>query len=210
MLKVAIFDDIEERLLSLKFLLDSTEHIKCVGTFTNCINLESSLACDPDVVLMDIRMPNVDGITATRQIKSLYPSIKVIIQTVFDDDEKIFLSLKAGAEGYILKSTSNEKVIQYIEDVYNGGAVMNPSIALRVTKFFNNTDNTVHQLSQELTVREKEILHLLTDGLSYKMVAANLDITYNTVNSHIKKIYEKLSVNSLGEAISLAIKNRIV
>ncbi len=210
MLKVAIFDDIEERLLSLKTLIDSTEHIKCVGTFTNCFNLESSLACDPDIVLMDIRMPKVDGITATRQIKSLYPSIKVIIQTVFDDDEKIFLSLKAGAEGYILKSTSNEKIIQYIEDVFNGGAVMNPSIALRVTKFFNNNDYSNHQLSQELTVREKEILQLLTEGLSYKMVAANLDITYNTVNSHIKKIYEKLSVNSMGEAISLAIKNRIV
>lgn len=210
MLKVAIFDDIEERLLSLKTLIDSTEHIKCVGTFTNCFNLESSLACDPDIVLMDIRMPKVDGITATRQIKSLYPSIKVIIQTVFDDDEKIFLSLKAGAEGYILKSTSNEKIIQYIEDVFNGGAVMNPSIALRVTKFFNNNDYSNYQLSQELTVREKEILQLLTEGLSYKMVAANLDITYNTVNSHIKKIYEKLSVNSMGEAISLAIKNRIV
>ena len=210
MLKVAIFDDIEERLLSLKTLIDSTEHIKCVGTFTNCFNLESSLACDPDIVLMDIRMPKVDGITATRQIKSLYPSIKVIIQTVFDDDEKIFLSLKAGAEGYILKSTSNEKIIQYIEDVFNGGAVMNPSIALRVTKFFNNNDYSNHQLSQELTVREKEILQLLTEGLSYKMVAANLEITYNTVNSHIKKIYEKLSVNSMGEAISLAIKNRIV
>jgi DNA-binding NarL/FixJ family response regulator len=152
----------------------------------------------------------MDGITATTKIKQLYPGIKVIMQTVFDDDEKIFLSLKAGAEGYILKSTTGDKIIQCIEDVFNGGAVMTPSIALRVAKFFNSEETSQKQLSQVLTAREKEVLTLLTEGLSYKMVASRLEITYNTVNAHIKKIYEKLSVNSLGEAISMAIKNRIV
>ena len=210
MIRVVVFDDSEERLVSLTALFSINENIECVGTYSDCINYESKLLSNPDVILMDIRMPTIDGIFATAKIKQLYPGIKVIMQTVFDDDEKIFLSLKAGAEGYILKSTTGEKVIQCIEDVFNGGAVMTPSIALRVARFFNTEQDSKNLLSQELTPREKEVLILLTEGLSYKMVAARLDITYNTVNAHIKKIYEKLSVNSLGEAISMAIKNRIV
>ena len=210
MIRVAVFDDSPERLISLTALFTINDQIDCVGTFPDGINFESKLKCNPDVILMDIRMPVMDGITATIKIKQLYPDIKVIMQTVFDDDEKIFLSLKAGAEGYILKSTTGEKIIQCIEDVFNGGAVMTPSIALRVAKFFNTAETSQKQLSQNLTAREKEVLVLLTEGLSYKMVASRLDITYNTVNAHIKKIYEKLSVNSLGEAISIAIKNRIV
>ena len=210
MIRVVVFDDSEERLVSLTALFSINDQIDCVGTYSDCINFESKLSSNPDVILMDIRMPAMDGITATTKIKELYPGIKVIMQTVFDDDEKIFLSLKAGAEGYILKSTTGEKIIQCIEDVFNGGAVMTPSIALRVAKFFNTDQQAKTQLTQELTPREKDVLVLLTEGLSYKMVASRLDITYNTVNAHIKKIYEKLSVNSLGEAISIAIKNRIV
>jgi DNA-binding NarL/FixJ family response regulator len=210
MIRVVVFDDSEERLVSLTALFSINNQIDCVGTFSDCTNFESKLNSNPDVILMDIRMPVMDGITATTKIKQLYPGIKVIMQTVFDDDEKIFLSLKAGAEGYILKSTTGEKIIQCIEDVFNGGAVMTPSIALRVAKFFNSEETSQKQLSQVLTAREKEVLTLLTEGLSYKMVASRLEITYNTVNAHIKKIYEKLSVNSLGEAISMAIKNRIV
>jgi len=210
MIRVVVFDDSEERLVSLTALFSINDQIDCVGTFSDCTNFESKLKNNPDVILMDIRMPTMDGITATTKIKQLYPGIKVIMQTVFDDDEKIFLSLKAGAEGYILKSTTGEKIIQCIEDVFNGGAVMTPSIALRVAKFFKSVETSKTQLSQELTAREKEVLVLLTEGLSYKMVASRLEITYNTVNAHIKKIYEKLSVNSLGEAISMAIKNRIV
>ena len=210
MIRVVVFDDSEERLVSLTALFSINEQIECVGTYTDCINYASKLQSNPDVILMDIRMPTIDGIFATAKIKELYPGIKVIMQTVFDDDEKIFLSLKAGAEGYILKSTPGEKIIQCIEDVFNGGAVMTPSIALRVAKYFNTEKSPKNLLSQDLTNREKEVLLLLTEGLSYKMVASRLDITYNTVNAHIKKIYEKLSVNSLGEAISMAIKNRIV
>ena len=210
MIRVVVFDDSEERLVSLTALFSINDQIDCVGTYSDCINFESKLSSNPDVILMDIRMPAMDGITATAKIKELYPGIKVIMQTVFDDDEKIFLSLKAGAEGYILKSTTGEKIIQCIEDVFNGGAVMTPSIALRVAKFFNTDQKSKTHLTQELTPREKDVLVLLTEGLSYKMVASRLDITYNTVNAHIKKIYEKLSVNSLGEAISIAIKNRIV
>jgi len=210
MIRVVVFDDSEERLTSLKALFNLSDQISCIGTFSDCTNFESKLSDNPDVILMDIRMPLMDGITATLKIKEAYPLMKVIMQTVFDDDEKIFLSLKAGAEGYILKSTTGEKVIQCIEDVYNGGAVMTPSIAMRVAKFFNSAEKSNSLLSQELTPREREVLTLLTQGLSYKMVASKLEISYNTVNAHIKRIYEKLSVNSLGEAISIAIRNRIV
>lgn len=130
------------------------------------------------------------------------------MQTVFEDEEKIFASLQAGAEGYILKNASAEKITQSIEDVYQGGAYMTPSVALRVTQYFNKRQQQKEEY--KLTPKEKEVLKLLSDGLSYKMVADKLGISYFTVNAHIKKIYEKLHVHSLGEAVSLALKNKIV
>ena len=162
----------------------------------------------PDVVLMDIAMPNVDGISGVALIKKRFPDIKIIMQTIFEDDEKIFASLQAGAEGYILKNASAEKITQSIEEVYQGGAYMTPSVALKVMQYFNKPLHTNEEY--KLTPKEKEVLKLLSDGLSYKMVADKLGISYYTVNAHIKKIYEKLHVHSLGEAVSLALKNKIV
>jgi DNA-binding NarL/FixJ family response regulator len=159
-------------------------------------------------VLMDIEMPHVNGINGVATIKKYFPEIRIIMQTVFDDDEKIFASLQAGAEGYILKKASAEKITQSIEEVYQGGAYMTPSVALRVMKFFNKTHEQNNQY--DLTAKEREVLKLLADGLSYKMAADRMGISYFTVNSHVKKIYEKLHVHSLGEAVSLALKNRIV
>jgi len=162
----------------------------------------------PDVVLMDIAMPIVDGISGVSIIKKNFPAIRIIMQTVYEDEEKIFASLKAGAEGYILKNASAEKITQSIEEVYQGGAYMTPSVALRVMNYFNKPDQEEDKYN--LTAREKEVLKLLSEGLSYKMVADSLGISYFTVNAHIKKIYEKLHVHSLGEAVSLALKNKIV
>lgn len=210
MIRVMIFDDHRERRESLTALLSEATGIVCVGSFEDCSRLRDYISeLKPDVILMDLRMPGIDGIQATRIVKESAPSTKVIIQTVFDDDDNIFNSLRAGAEGYILKNTGEDKVLQSIHDVHAGGAVITPSIALRITRFFNEK-NQARQEVLDLTPREKEVLSLLTEGLSYKMVGSRLDISYNTVNSHIKKIYEKLSVNSVGEAISLAIKNRLV
>lgn len=209
-MRILVYDDNDERRESLLALFRFQENIFCLGAFADCSNIQEQVKTyQPDLILMDIRMPGMDGIEATRLIKSINPNIKVIMQTVFEDDEHIFSSLKAGAEGYMLKSTSAEKILQCINDVIQGGAVMTPSIALKVTKFFNQ-EITQTTSDQHLTPRELEILRLLTDGLSYKMIAGNLDIAYNTVNSHIRKIYQKLEVNSLGEAISIAIKNQIV
>lgn len=212
MIKVVIYDDNKHRRDSLEALMFLNESMQCIGSFPDCSNvLEDIINTKPDIVLMDIEMPNTDGISGVKIIKTNFPHIRIIMQTVFEDEEKIFASLQAGAEGYILKNASAEKITQCIEEVYLGGAYMTPSVALRVTKFFNqNNDKEIITTDYKLTLKETEVLKLLSEGNSYKMVADNMGISYFTVNSHIKKIYEKLHVHSLGEAVSLAFKNKIV
>lgn len=210
MIEVVVYDDNEPRRKSLEALLMLSEGVKCIGSFNDCSTVLTDMEkLQPTLVLMDIEMPNVNGIEGVKIIKRKYPAIKIIMQTVFEDEEKIFAALQAGAEGYILKNAPAEKILQSIIEVSNGGAFMTPSVALRVMKHFNNkpeSDNS--QLN--LTTKEKEVLKNLTDGMSYKMVADKMGISFYTVNSHIKKIYEKLHVHSLGEAISYAMKNKIV
>ena len=207
MIRVVIYDDHPQRCESLKALILLSGDMECVGVFHDCSHvLEEMRRLNPDIVLMDISMPNVDGISGVQKIKKEFPQVRVIMQTVFTDEARIFASLQAGAEGYILKNASAEKIIESIKEVYAGGASMTPSIALRVMKYFNQEKSTDFHLTQ----KEKEVLTLLADGNSYKMVADNLGIAYNTVNAHVRKIYEKLHVHSIGEAVSVALKNRIV
>ncbi|MEZ5047229.1 MAG: response regulator transcription factor [Chitinophagaceae bacterium] len=210
MIEVVIYDDNAERCTMIKDLMQINENLHCIGSFDDCSTILNDMkVLQPDIVLMDIEMPNVNGIEGVRLIKQHFPSIKVIMQTVFDDDEKIFASIQAGAEGYILKNTSADSLLQSIVEVYEGGAFMTPSVAIKVIKYFNSQT----KFSKEefnLTIKEKEVLSYLSNGLSYKMVAEKMTISYNTVNTHIKNIYQKLHVNSLGEAISLAIKNKLV
>lgn len=210
MIRVVIYDDNPSRRDSLMALLQLSDNMECAGAFNDCSGvLKDMEQCNPDVVLMDIEMPNVDGIEGVKIIKENFPGIKVIMQTVFEDNEKIFAALQHGAEGYILKKASIQSITQSIEEVYNGGAFMTPSVALRVMRFFGQSDKAVTP-NYNLTPKESEVLQLLADGLSYKMVADKLDISYYTVNSHVKKIYEKLQVHSIGQAVSIAIKNKIV
>ena len=140
MIKIVIYDDHRQRCESLKALLSLTEDMDCVGTFGDCSHvLEDMRTLQPDVVLMDIEMPVVDGISGVITIKKEFPQVRIIMQTVFEDEARIFASLQAGAEGYILKNASADKIVQSIREVYEGGASMTPSVALRVMKYFNQS-----------------------------------------------------------------------
>ncbi|WMW76978.1 response regulator transcription factor [Flavobacterium sp. 20NA77.7] len=197
-IRIFIYDDSAERRDSLKALLHLNTNIKVVGEAMNCMNVIDEMDYFyPDVVLMDINMPEVDGIEGLKQIKFKHPEVKVLIQTAYDDSDKIFTSIKNGASGYILKNDSPQRILQAIEEVYQGGASMNPAIAQKVLDFFIPVES-----ENCLSPKENEVLALLAEGLSYKMVASKLDISYTTVNTHTKHIYEKLHISSLGEAIA--------
>ena len=209
-IRVAIFDDNHERLQSLKLLIEMQSDLLCAGVFPNANsalkNVESS---QPDIILMDIEMPGITGIEAVQIIKGKHPKITIIMQTVFEDEERIFEAIKSGASGYILKKTNPDKILESIRDASEGGSPMTPVIATKVLSFFREKPGQASE-NYELTGREKEILSLLTKGLSYKMIAAEIDVSYHTVNAHLRNIYAKLHVNSLGEAVAKAIKERLV
>jgi DNA-binding NarL/FixJ family response regulator len=202
-IRVFIYDDNEARRDSLKALIEMSPEMTYCGESANCMNVKSEMeSCFPDVVLMDINMPNVNGINGLKQIRDNYPHIKVLMQTVFDDPNTIFECIRNGASGYVLKQDSPQRLLQAIQDVYDGGAVMNPGIALKVLEYFSP-----NKIEHTLSKREKDVLELLAQGLSYKMIADKLFLSFNTVNSHVKRIYEKLHVSSLGEAIAFYYKN---
>lgn len=209
-MKVAIFDDNLSRLESLQMLLNGVDQFDFVGAFLECTDIENKIKkCKPDVVLMDIDMPVVNGIEATEQLKSAFPEIKVIIQTVFEDEDRIIAAICAGADGYILKQKSPIQLLDGITEVFEGGAPMTPVVARKVLKIFSRTTSSSNE-DISLTKREKEILGLLVEGLSYKMIADQCSISYATVNTHISHIYEKLQVNSVAGAVSRAIREKLV
>jgi DNA-binding NarL/FixJ family response regulator len=202
-IRVFIYDDSHERIDSLKSLLLLDDQLEVVGEGENCSNVIKDMEkCRPDIVLMDINMPVSNGLDGLRAIKSTYPEIKVLMQTAFDDSDKIFESIRNGASGYILKSDKPLKILESIQEVMRGGASMNPAIAQKVLDFF-----LPKKFDNPLSPKETEVLALLSEGLSYKMVADRLGISYSTVNTHTKRIYEKLHISSLGEAIAFYYKN---
>lgn len=211
MIKVAIFEDNRSLREGLAALIGGTPGFQCIGDFPNCNNLLKNIAqAKPDVVLMDIEMPGINGIEAVFMIKEEFPDIKILMETIFDDDEKIFNSICAGAEGYILKHTSPADIMEAIKEIYEGGSPMTPSIANRVLKMVKTKPEIHNKESFDLSAREKEILTCLVKGMSYKMVADTCFISVDTVNVHIKNIYRKLQVHSKSEAVVKAIKGKIV
>jgi len=159
---------------------------------------------------MDIELPGgVSGIEATRQIKEHYPEIQILILTVFDDADKIFQSLCAGGSGYLLKDSQPEDIIQALQDVERGGSPLSPSIARRVVHFFQN-NAVYHTQNYKLTPKEKEVLQQMVYGKSYKMVSESLNVSLETIKTHVKNVYKKLHVNSNAEAVAKAIRNGIV
>ena len=213
-LRIAIFDDNKNIRESIAMLLKTVKEFEVVGSFSHVLDcVDDVKSCQPDVVLMDIEMPGMTGIEAVKAIKKEYPQIQILMQTVFEDDDRVFDSICAGASGYILKNFLNVKLIDSIRELQYGGSPMSPSIARKVlTKMQQIPDAVKPEAAPDyhLTSREKEVLACIVNGLAYKMIADQLHISYETVRSHVKKIYEKLHVASLTEAVSKAMKERIV
>jgi len=211
MIKVAIFEDNRSLREGLATMIGGTAGFECVGAFPNCNHLLKNISqAKPDVVLMDIEMPGISGIEAVAMIKEEFPEMKVLMETIFDDDEKIFNSICAGAEGYILKHTPPAEIMEAIQEIHEGGSPMTPSIANRVLKMVKQRPEPGNKESFDLSAREKEILTCLVKGMSYKMVADTCFISIETVNVHIKNIYRKLQVHSKSEAVIKAIRGKIV
>ena len=196
----------------LSTLIAFTNGFELAGSFVNCSDCEIQVkALHPDVILMDIEMPETNGLEGIRKIRQINADVKIIVLTVFEDNQNVFDAICSGANGYLLKKSSPTQIVEAILDVLEGGAPMTPSIANKVLKLLADSNLSVQQKNDYgLTKREKEILHSLVNGNSYKMIAAEQDITIDTVKSHLKKIYQKLQVHSQTEAVAKALKNRIV
>ena len=209
--RVVIFEDRKTVRDAITLLVKGTAGLELAGAFPDCNNVVSNIiSTTPDVVLMDIEMPGMNGIAAVKLIKQHFPKITVVMQTVFEDDEKIFAAICAGASGYILKKIPPAALIEAIYEVYNGGAPLTGSIASKVLQMFQKNVVSSNDEIASLSTREKEILQCLVNGRSYKMIAEYCNISYDTVRFHIKNIYEKLHVNSMTGAVAKAINEHIV
>jgi DNA-binding NarL/FixJ family response regulator len=202
MIKIAIVEDNDTLRMSLTSLFNRVEGMKCITSLSNLLNVVSEIGkAMPDIILMDIGLPNISGIEGVRTVKTHFSSIQIMMFTVFDDDENIFDAIRAGASGYLLKKTPSEEIVRSIRDLYEGGAPMTASIARRVLQSFQSAPSTVIADFQ-LTVREDEILYSLVDGLSYKKIADKYCVSVSTIGTHICNIYHKLHVNSRAEAVA--------
>jgi DNA-binding NarL/FixJ family response regulator len=206
-IKIAIFEDNDRLRESLVALFKGMDEYEVIGDFNSC-NEAATIArvYKPDVVLMDIDLPGESGIKGVFKIKESYSSAAIIMYTVFEDDDKLFQCLCAGANGYLLKKTAPSKLIDAIKDVIEGGAPMSPSIARKVLNSFQQGKSNKYFLS----AREVEVLQLLIKGYSTKMIASELKISFDTARYHLKNIYNKLHVNCGKEAIAKALGERIV
>lgn len=201
MLKVAIIEDNPQYRMAISIILQTNETLQVIHKLENCDEMISCFEMQaPDVVLLDIDLPGMNGIQAVWEIKKRWPQMKVLMLTVFEDEEKIFGAIKAGANGYLLKKDSPQKILDSIIAVANGESPMNGLIATRVLQYFQGQKEKMMTIEEsKLTEREKEILNLLMEGLSYKELSAKIFISTETLNSHIKNIYRKLNVHSRSE-----------
>ncbi len=201
MIKVAIYEDNHGLRDVLASIIRETDGFELAGEFAHCIDVvKNTEVFLPDVIIMDIDLPGKNGIEAVKELSTSHSKVEIIMHTVFDDDDRIFNAIKAGATGYLLKKNSLARLIEAIKEVHSGGAPMSPGIARKVLKF--QQDNTGTEANMlDLSEREYEVLSLLSKGNSYKMVAEEIGLSLDTIRSYIKRIYEKLHVHSVTEAI---------
>jgi DNA-binding NarL/FixJ family response regulator len=208
---VIIIEDNELLRDSLKEAINKSGLISCRNTFSSgeaALDLIEKEELVPQIILLDIGLPGMNGIELIPELKKLSPSSKILIITVHDDDENVFNAICAGASGYLLKDLSSEKIVSSINEVMNGGAPMNSHIAKKVLSMFR--DQNIKSDGYDLSEREKEILSLLVDGLSKKQIAEKIYLSYHTVDSHLRNIYAKLEVHSRSSAISKAIREKLL
>ena len=207
--RVLIYEDNHRLRQSLEILLNDEQLFKVAGAFPDCNKAaEEVIGMAAELVVMDIDMPGIGGVEGVKQIKQAAPLTKVVMHTMFDDDNRIFDSICAGADGYLLKNTSPMQLITALQEVMQGGAPMSPFVAQKVFQFFRNQQQPVSDFN--LTNRETMILELLVKGNSYKMIADNSNVTIDTVKKHLQNIYHKLHVNCGTEAVAKALQHKII
>ncbi len=211
-IRIAIFEDNPIMMDAYRSIINGSPGYTCTGSFTSCNNWKHDIEkSNPDVVLMDIEMTGLNGIAATGLIKKEFSDVRILIQTVFEDDAKIFEALCAGANGYILKNTSPVKMLEAITDVQAGGVAFNPVVAAKVAKLFKQFIAPLATIPDyQLSDREKEILQLLTEGIPMPRIAEKIFLSYHTVRDYVKSIYQKLHVASATEAVAKALKEKLV
>jgi DNA-binding NarL/FixJ family response regulator len=199
---VSIVEDNDKLRGTLARMLNRAGDFRCVSDYANAEDALKDLPqAKPDVVLMDINLPGMNGVECVRQLKQLLPQTQVMMLTVYEDTENIFNALTAGASGYMLKRTSSKELLEAIQEVHRGGSPMTMHIARKVVQSFQKTAATA-QPAENLSEREQQVLDLLSQGLMYKEIADKLQISYETVHTYIRRIYEKLQVRTRTEAVA--------
>jgi DNA-binding NarL/FixJ family response regulator len=199
---VAIIEDQEQLRNTLSRVLNRADGFKCISTYGDAESALESLPKDrPDVVLMDINLPGMNGVECARKLKQVAPQIQIVMLTVYEDTENIFNALAAGASGYMLKRTSTPELLESIREVQRGGSPMTAHIARKVVQSFQRSVSAT-ETTEELSPREKEVLDLLSQGFLYKEIAEKLGISYETVHTYVRRIYEKLQVRTRTEAVA--------
>jgi DNA-binding NarL/FixJ family response regulator len=209
-IRVAIVEDRREIRDGLAMIINGTPGFRCTGAYRSMEEALERIASDlPDVVLNDIGLPGMSGIEGIRILKERHPDLVVLMLTIYDDDDRIFEALCAGASGYLLKKTQPARLLESLREAVAGGAPMSPEVARRVValfRAFRPADDTTY----DLTPHEIRLLRLFVEGHNYKTAAAELGVTVHTISFHLRSIYDKLQVHSKSEAVAKALRNRLV
>ncbi|HEX8265748.1 MAG TPA: response regulator transcription factor [Pyrinomonadaceae bacterium] len=209
-IKTAVVEDMRNIREGLTMLINFTDGFECSGSFRSMEEAIPRLRREvPDVLLSDIGLPGMSGIEGVKILKEQFPQMTVLMLTVYDDDERIFDALCAGASGYLLKRTSPAKLIENIREAVSGGAPMSPEVAMRVIRLFRDIRPS-EKVDYDLTPHETRLLKLIVEGHNYTTAAEELGVSYNTIKFHMRHIYEKLQVHSKSEAVAKALQSRIV